>query len=86
MCIIYVYIHIYLREHEMLHMTTQIGVYMYMYIYIEAQSNFFRDPVKTFLHPLVLLIAHRDSSVLVGFDCARLAQREHKTANQRAPE
>lgn len=72
----------------MLHMTTQIGVYiyMYMYIYIEAQSNFFRDPVKTFLHPLVLLIAHRDSSVLVGFDCARLAQREHKTANQRAPE
>ena len=62
-------------------------MYVYMYVYDgEARLNFFRDPMKTFLHPLVPPTAHRGSSVLVGFDCARLARREHKTANKRAPE
>lgn len=40
MCIIYVYIHIYLREHEMLHMTTQIGVYMTC-IYTSRRNRIF---------------------------------------------
>lgn len=65
---------------------TNHRVYVCTYI-MEARSNFFRDPLKMFLHPLILVIAHRGSlSVLVDFDCARLARRDHKTANQRAPE
>lgn len=95
-----VYIHIYIYTYRSVHIFFHFSMCMYkrprtcgtnhrVYVctYImEARSNFFRNPVKMFLHPLILVIAHRGSSVLVGFDCARLARRDHKTANQRAPQ